>query len=191
MMVYSHTLLGISCWAGAVYLVPKLPAVEIGGWVAVLIGSLLPDLDHPKSFLGRRLPFVSIPLSRWLGHRGFTHSLLAALFFIILSYFAFQMKPVTLRYTLSSWHLHGTLYPSWLIALSVGYLSHLMGDWLTVGGIPLLWPHRERFRAPFFFATGQSGEYLVDLSLILWLYWWSLTTFPHAMDSLGKIIHII
>ena len=33
-------------------------------------------------------------------------------------------------------------------ALIVGYLSHLLGDWLTPMGIPLLWPWRRRFRLP-------------------------------------------
>lgn len=39
--------------------------------------TLLPDLDHPNSLLGRCLPWSSGPLFRLFGHRGFTHSLLA------------------------------------------------------------------------------------------------------------------
>ncbi|VEB43121.1 Inner membrane protein ydjM [Chromobacterium violaceum] len=42
-----------------------------------LAGSLLPDIDHPKSWLGRRIPFLSRPISYLFGHRGITHSLLA------------------------------------------------------------------------------------------------------------------
>jgi hypothetical protein len=43
---------------------------------AALLGSLLPDIDTPKSSLGRLLPFLSIPIERRWGHRTLTHSLL-------------------------------------------------------------------------------------------------------------------
>lgn len=45
-------------------------------WAAPLVvaGALLPDIDHPRSILGRRMPFVG-----WiLTHRMFTHSFLFA-----------------------------------------------------------------------------------------------------------------
>jgi len=44
---------------------------------ASLITCLLPDIDHPKSLLGQRLKWLSYPIARAFGHRGFTHSLLA------------------------------------------------------------------------------------------------------------------
>lgn len=46
------------------------PAVLICG----LVGSLLPDIDHQKSFLGRYNPFAKI-----MKHRGKTHTLLGCL----------------------------------------------------------------------------------------------------------------
>lgn len=36
------------------------------------IGSILPDIDHPTSMLGKKVPFVA----KLFSHRGFTHSLL-------------------------------------------------------------------------------------------------------------------
>lgn len=57
------------------------PVLAQGDWFhmipAVLLGSLLPDLDHPGSILGRLFRIISLPLSKLCGHRGFTHSLLA------------------------------------------------------------------------------------------------------------------
>lgn len=57
------------------------PALATGDWwhiiPAALLTSLLPDIDHPKSVLGQRLRWLSVPISRAFGHRGFTHSLLA------------------------------------------------------------------------------------------------------------------
>ena len=43
---------------------------------SAVLTCLLPDIDHPKSFLGQRLSWISKPW-RGLCHRGFTHSLLA------------------------------------------------------------------------------------------------------------------
>ncbi|MCP3663967.1 MAG: metal-dependent hydrolase, partial [Gammaproteobacteria bacterium] len=37
-------------------------------------GALLPDLDSTRSIVGRILLPISIPLSKWLGHRGAFHS---------------------------------------------------------------------------------------------------------------------
>ena len=42
---------------------------------AVTLGSLLPDIDTPRSSIGRVLPFLSIPIERRWGHRTVTHSL--------------------------------------------------------------------------------------------------------------------
>jgi inner membrane protein len=42
-----------------------------------IIGSHLPDIDHPKSAFGSRVLPLSIPISTVFGHRGITHSLLA------------------------------------------------------------------------------------------------------------------
>ena len=41
-----------------------------------IVGSLLPDIDHPQSFLGRRLKWISKPINHLWGHRSMTHSLL-------------------------------------------------------------------------------------------------------------------
>ncbi len=37
------------------------------------LGSILPDIDHGSSFIGRRIPFVN----KFVKHRGVTHSLIA------------------------------------------------------------------------------------------------------------------
>jgi len=76
---------------------------------------------------------ISKPLSRLFGHRGFTHSLLAV--------------------AAAIWGLDQSQAPALLPtgvkdALIIGYLSHLLGDWLTPAGIPLLWPSKRRYRLP-------------------------------------------
>lgn len=41
----------------------------------VTFGSLLPDIDTPYSFIGRRCKLVSYPIYKIFGHRTITHSL--------------------------------------------------------------------------------------------------------------------
>lgn len=114
-----------------------------------ILGSLLPDIDHPKSAIGRRVRPLSDMLGLILGHRGFTHSLLA-----------FITWTGTLLYA-------GMNEQTWLIAMSLGYLSHLFGDWLTPTGVPLFWPRRDMYRSPFLITTGGAGEFLLTLGILI------------------------
>lgn len=88
---------------------------------AVLVGSLLPDIDHPKSFLGRRLLLFSKPLNKWVGHRTLTHSLLTLGTLFYLSYETWGFIPL-------------------ITGLFTGCLSHIFLDSLTNNGVALLYP---------------------------------------------------
>lgn len=136
MTAQGHLLFSVTCvlLAHKVELTPALADASLWHIVPMALASaLLPDLDHPRSLLGRQLPWISGPLSRLFGHRGFTHSLLAV-----------GMGVWGLAQVEAPWLLSGAVKD----ALIVGYLSHLLGDWLTPMGIPLLWPWRQRFRLP-------------------------------------------
>jgi len=43
--------------------------------IYLIIGSLVPDVDHPQSTIGRVFFFISNPLNKRFGHRNLTHSL--------------------------------------------------------------------------------------------------------------------
>lgn len=122
------------------------------------LGSLIPDLDHPKSKLNQKLLFLknefyrilfflSIAaiflylylefknsifallsiISLFIGtstHRGFTHSIMG---FLIFTY---VIKTITTQYGINY------LYES----ISLGYLLHLVADFLTPRGIKLFYP---------------------------------------------------
>ncbi|MEI4949724.1 metal-dependent hydrolase [Aeromonas caviae] len=136
MTAQGHLLFSVTCvlLAHKVELTPALADASLWHIVPMALASaLLPDLDHPRSLLGRQLPWISGPLSRLFGHRGFTHRLLAV-----------GMGVWGLAQVEAPWLLSGAVKD----ALIVGYLSHLLGDWLTPMGIPLLWPWRRRFRLP-------------------------------------------
>jgi len=47
----------------------------------VLISGIFPDIDHPKSKIGRKLKILSYPINFIFGHRGLFHSLLLAIGF--------------------------------------------------------------------------------------------------------------
>lgn len=120
---------------------------------AALLTCLMPDIDHPKSLLGQRLKWLSQPIARAFGHRGFTHSLLAVAGGVAL----LQLK----------------LPDGWIIpadafqGMILGYLSHIVADMLTPAGVPLLWPCRWRFRLPILNSQkGNQMERVLCLALV-------------------------
>lgn len=104
------------------------PVLAQGDWwhivPSAVLTCLLPDIDHPKSFLGQRLSWISKPVARAFGHRGFTHSLLAV--FGALTLFYLKVP--------DSWIVPADA----LQGLVLGYLSHILADMLTPAGVPLL-----------------------------------------------------
>lgn len=152
MRVATHLAAGAFCGvAQAMYFKAPLWSallMMVGG----MLGALLPDIDHPHSWLGRRILLVSRPIALVFGHRGITHSLLALLG---VCYAALNCLTLT------------ELGPALPLVLGVcaGYASHLAGDWLTPKGVPLLWPWRRRFAAPLQLLRGQWAESLVMTGL--------------------------
>lgn len=130
----SHALVGMFA-ASAVHLAVAPLSQTLAGLVpvagVVLVASLLPDIDSDESAIRQATGtarhtgclgwIVSLAVRVFGGHRALTHTLLAwgLLSWIVLVYF------------------HGNMLG---VAFSVGYLSHLLADSLTVAGVPWLWP---------------------------------------------------
>lgn len=151
----THLAFGLLCATCAFSLAARsLPhdGPALGG---VVLGSLLPDLDSPKSLIGRLLPFISLLIERRWGHRTITHSLLA------LTAVGLVLLPLCL--------LCKTAYAGLLI----GYTSHLLADCATKTGAPLCYPHRARYVLPasdrFRIHSGSTGEVLLFAVLLLLL----------------------
>ena len=118
------------------------------------IGGLLPDIDHPTSKIGKRLPPISKLVNSLFGHRGFTHSLLANLLF---AYFLFLLTNLIPDMLIG-------FYLPFALGLIIGYASHLLLDVLTVSGIPLLYPFsKQNIRI----AKLRSGKDDLLVSIIL------------------------
>ncbi|WP_051302502.1 metal-dependent hydrolase [Salibacterium aidingense] len=97
----------------------------------IVFGSLLPDLDTPRSKLGGRFPFffISFPLNWLFGHRTWSHSLM----FVCLTF-------------ITGWMVGAFLDWEWYLcsALAIGVLSHVVGDYFFDGGVPLFYPFQKR-----------------------------------------------
>ncbi|UDG80699.1 Inner membrane protein YdjM [Candidatus Hartigia pinicola] len=150
-----------------------------GDWLhmipGILLGALLPDIDHPFSTLGRLLRILSLPISKICGHRGFTHSLVAWLMLLI---FCYQWLP-------NIWLIPNDLTQAFLL----GYISHLIADMLTLTGVPLLWPLLFRFRLPLLpKKTNQRTERFIAIIFIVGA---CLLPSDYNIDLLSQVKNIL
>jgi inner membrane protein len=148
MMAGSHVIVGIAAW---VWAAPHLglPPLDPVAIVLATGGSLLPDIDHPQSWVGRRVRAISRPLAATMSHRGVTHSLLAVVAsFLLLRSHGFSRAVV--------------------VPVVVGYLSHLVADLVTPGGLRLAWPLRQRYAIPIC-KTGSPVEPIIVACVVIWV----------------------
>lgn len=160
----THIAIGVA--AGLTLSLGKPINEQIFIVAASALGSLIPDLDHAKSKLNQKLLIFKRELYRiiffiaisalflylymqslntifallsiiflFIGvstHRGFTHSILGFLIF------AYIIKNITDPFNLDSIAK----------AISLGYLSHLLADFLTPKGIKLFYPLNTNIASP-------------------------------------------
>jgi len=138
-----HALIGAGMMLVTNYFFDFVPStaapLAIGAGVAVL-GAWLPDVDHNNSTIRQKTgtargqgPFGCLG---WIGsifaavlggHRAFTHTALAC----------GLLAAALLKFTPDRWR-------GYAIAFVIGYVSHLIADMLTEGGVPLFWPLSSR-----------------------------------------------
>ncbi len=140
------------------------------GWAAIVGGSLIPDIDEPKSTASNPATIFNKLMPRWVqnffntpfqalstslrsvfGHRGATHYLIWP--FLMAGFAWYNTTP------LLAWF-------AW------GYLCHELADWVTRMGIPAAGPfYRKTFSIlpkPLRIKTGGSIEDLI--STFCWIY---------------------
>lgn len=120
----------------------------------ILLGSLLPDIDEPKSFIGRKFPLISRIFSISFSHRGFTHFLIFPLIFVAVGAIL----------------AHEIITPCFF-ALSYGIFLHQIGDMMTISGIPHYFFPLSRKKAvllPQFlrFRTGSIAEKIILICIL-------------------------
>ena len=109
--------------------------------ILLLIGSLLPDIDEPKSLIGRHFKF----LNDFFKHRGFFHSLT---FVCLISIIIFSIDKI------------------YSFAMFVGLMSHLLLDMLTKKGIKIPFK-KDKIRGPI--KVGSWKEKIIQVVLILFI----------------------
>jgi len=102
--------------------------------------TLLPDIDESSSKIGRKTK----PISFFLKHRGFFHSLWIPLILV------FALYPLSFEISL---------------AIFIGYFSHLILDSFTKEGIRFVYPFRWRVRG--FAKTGGLLEKTLFIILVV------------------------
>lgn len=161
MIALTHVSIGVSC--GVVFGVhgPELAFIAAG--------ALLPDLDTPRSTVGRLLLPLSLPLSNWLGHRGAFHS------------FWLWGAITCLGWLWSPFYL-----------LGIGALIHVISDCGTVSGVRAMTPFTQKlfvfFQRSWRFRTGSRGEF--GLMLVFMVIAWgsySISTTGGFSALLGRI----
>lgn len=129
MQGFNHIAGGL-CFTGIFASFHDVNIFEKPEYLGVTIAfSLLPDVDHTRSIVGK----IFYPLAKWLsikfGHRTITHSLLFYLI-TLLSVRGFEL--------LYLGHLNYTILVAYALA------SHLVFDMCTRQGIPLFYPFSTR-----------------------------------------------
>jgi inner membrane protein len=142
MTVKSHVLLSFMPLVVAVkkhILLLDDTEIAISAFIGTFIGAILPDIDEPNSYIGKRLKFVSKILKFFkLKHRTYTHSL----FFPLLIFLLGKIHPV-------------------FYFISFGVFMHIIGDFLTNGGVPLFYPLYKKKLFLKLFKTGSILEFII------------------------------
>lgn len=119
--------------------------------IGLALFSILPDVDSPRSLLGKIFRPLSYKLLEHTMHRGATHSLLFLCMLLCLLWL---------------------FLPNCCGLAALGLFSHLFLDMLTPAGLELLWPLKLRFtifEAPI--SVGSKADHFISLSsLIVFLY---------------------
>lgn len=149
----------------------------------MILGSLLPDIDEPNSYIGNRAKLLSYALKViGIKHRTITHWLIFPLLIALLAYF-----------------LDNSIATPLLYSLAFGVLAHDIGDMLTKGGINgffyPLFPSTKIAILPRFlrFQTFSFIEYIIVLFLFFFnaYIYLKLSILGEAtFDSIQKLFSI-
>lgn len=174
MTAKGHVLLasaiGISGLLGIKHILPGLlppPSSIPFVFAGIIFGSLLPDIDEERSYIGNKFKIVSVVIGAIVKHRTFTHYLILPALLVCIAFFT--LKPYSLEQLL-------------VYSISVGMILHDIGDMLTETGIRgffyPLFPNTRITVLPRFmrFTTFSVTEYLfigavlVPLNIYLFLH---------------------
>ena len=112
--------------------------------LVLVFSATLPDIDHSKSWIGRKVKLLSWLINFIFGHRKLIHSIFFAVFLAIIIKLFFN---------------------DYYIPFFLGYLSHLFLDSLTKQGVRILYPLK--FKTSWIIRTNSIVEKLLLIILII------------------------
>ncbi len=161
------------------YLVCSIAGIPPSTALAASLVSLLPDIDHPESMVGRIFPFISKRIMQKYGHRTITHSIFAIGIIGIVS-----LLTMFLGNSIS-------------LALLLSFSSHIFIDLFNRAGVKLLSPFSTKeyisFHTPILRIMVRSWQEYILLFIIIFLAF-TVTgeTFSinKAIRSASKLIYL-
>ena len=129
-------------------------------WISFVggIGGVLPDFDFAWYYL-KKFFSLSISLSQnHLAHRTLTHSLVFALFFLILALIFYKKKNIFMA----------------LIVISLGVTTHIALDFLTANNLTIFYPISD-MTSGFDIVPGNTyydkTKFIATLDAVIFLAW--------------------
>ena len=110
--------------------------------LAYILGSVLPDADHPHSTIGK---IIHLPFK----HRTWTHAVYFPVVFIVIG-----------------------IFYRWVFWLGIGCLLHIFWDAFSASGVDFFYPKKNKHHFLKLYHTSQPSEYvLVGISLCLTVFY--------------------
>lgn len=141
---------------------------------SLYIGSLFPDIDHHKSYIGSKLPTISTIIRSKFGHRGFMHSLLLIYCLIIVSFL------MNISFKIFYPHVYSVI-SIYIQTLECGFILGCMSHILFDMFICIFYPDTKKHQLPLapIIKLNSSSEkalynFLSFLNSILLIYYLSL-----------------
>lgn len=168
MMGTTHAAFALLCYYVIAYFA-GLPFDALMVLTLLIIGSLLPDIDHPRGFLARQFYLfrrTSRGVSRFVKHRGIVHSLLAtliatAIVWVIAMVYRWEVLAVACFF--------------------LGFISHLAADSLNPTGIKWLQPF-SKAKVRNGIRTGSAMEKLFFLLVLIAISVIVYTVYPELFS---------
>ncbi len=170
------------------YLLCAAAGVEPATALTASLLSLLPDIDHPESTIGR----IFLPLSKYIqrkyGHRTVTHSLFAIMFI------AAALLPLLLIPRLLQWG--NPFWTGFYAGALLAFSSHIFIDLFNKSGVRIFSPFSQKeyisFRTPSLRILVSSWQEYILLFVIVF-FAFTVTgegfSIHKAVRSVGKMIY--
>ncbi len=197
MLASGHQAMGFTWGVASITISGTLPISfqsekeYIGYFIAIMIGSLLPDIDSMNSKLGKYtypialllvmglIGFYYVDAERfwsWINDEViFLLALIIPVFFVLSSHRTWTHSLLFVGLLGFYFHILSIWFtiPIYLqVGCGLGVLSHIFGDYLTKRGVPLFYPFKHKYyRFLFSFRTGSIAEKVIVISLVFTNVW--------------------